>query len=62
MNGFDLRSSMSSYGDPGHSEVASFSAPQPPDAKGLMNSYGAPFDPQQVEGSRYNPVCKIPTY
>lgn len=56
MNGFDNRFSQSSYGDPGHSSAASFSAPQPPASKGLMDGYGAPFDSHPAEGPRYNPL------
>ncbi|GAB1216258.1 hypothetical protein ATERTT37_005468 [Aspergillus terreus] len=56
MNGFDPRSSQSSYGNPGHSSIASFSAPQPPPTKVLLDGYGAAYDPQQAETSRYNPL------
>ncbi|KAF9887997.1 hypothetical protein FE257_009386 [Aspergillus nanangensis] len=56
MNGFDLRSSQSSYGDPGHSSTASFAFPHPPQTKAPLDGYGATYDPQNGETSRYNPL------
>ncbi|OJK04200.1 hypothetical protein ASPACDRAFT_75699 [Aspergillus aculeatus ATCC 16872] len=55
MNGLDVRSSMSSYGDPRHS--ASYGASQPPPTGGLMNGYRDASGPQQPLGkSQVNPL------
>jgi hypothetical protein len=58
MNGNDIRSSLSSYGDARHLSAASLDAvpPQPP-AKILLDGYQDSLDPQHEEKSRYNPVC-----
>lgn len=57
MNGNDVRSSLSSYGDVRHLSAASLDAvpPQPP-AKILLDGYQDGLDPQHEEKSRYNPV------
>ncbi|KAF7592668.1 hypothetical protein BBP40_012631 [Aspergillus hancockii] len=56
MNGFDLRSSQSSYGDPRHFSGASFGAPQPPSTKVLMEGYRGAPDLKNVETPRFNPL------
>ncbi|KAB8239338.1 involucrin repeat protein [Aspergillus alliaceus] len=56
MSGFDLRSSLSSYGDPRHFSGASFGAPQPPPTKVLMDGYHGAPKLTNVETPRYNPV------
>lgn len=60
MNGHDIRSSLSSYGDARHLSAASLDAvpPQPP-AKILLDGYQDALDPQNEEKSRYNPVCTL---
>ncbi|PYH45304.1 involucrin repeat protein [Aspergillus saccharolyticus JOP 1030-1] len=54
MNGLDVRSSLSSYGDPRHS--ASYGASQPPPTQMLRNSYRDASDPQQRGKSPVNPL------
>lgn len=58
MNGNDVRSSLSSYGDTRHLSAVSLDAvpPQPP-AKILLDGYQGALDPQHEEKSRCNPVC-----
>ncbi|CBF81596.1 hypothetical protein AN5595.2 [Aspergillus nidulans FGSC A4] len=54
MNGFDFRSSQSSYGDPRHFSDASYGVPQPPPTKVLLDGYRDALGPANAEKSLYN--------
>ncbi|KAL4908236.1 hypothetical protein BDW74DRAFT_166038 [Aspergillus multicolor] len=56
MNGLDFRSSQSSYGDPRHFSAASYSAPQPPPTKVLLDGYREALGPHNAEKSLYSPL------
>ncbi|PLB35132.1 involucrin repeat protein [Aspergillus candidus] len=56
MNGFDFRTSQSSYGDPRHYSATSVGPPQPPPSKVLLDGYQNNVDGLQGESPRYNPL------
>ncbi|KAL3479110.1 Up-regulated during septation-domain-containing protein [Aspergillus californicus] len=56
MNGLDLRSSQSSYGDPRHYSAVSYGAPRPPPTKVLLDGYRDALGPHNAERSLYNPL------
>ncbi|KAL2798418.1 Up-regulated during septation-domain-containing protein [Aspergillus keveii] len=57
MNALDLRSSLSSYGDPRHFSAVSYGGPQPPPTKVLLDGYRDALGPHNnnAEKSLYNP-------
>ncbi|KAL6232569.1 hypothetical protein BDW75DRAFT_18398 [Aspergillus navahoensis] len=56
MNGYDFRSSQSSYGDTRHFSAASYGAPQPPPTKVLLEGYRDALSPVNAEKSLDNLV------
>ncbi|PTU18273.1 hypothetical protein P175DRAFT_0551961 [Aspergillus ochraceoroseus IBT 24754] len=54
MNGLDLRSSLSSYGDPRHFSTTSFGVPQPPPTKVLLDGYRNALDTHNAGKSQYS--------
>ncbi|KAL2841663.1 Up-regulated during septation-domain-containing protein [Aspergillus pseudodeflectus] len=57
MNALDLRSSLSSYGDPRHFSAVSYGGPQPPPTKVLLDGYRDALSPHNnnAEKSLYSP-------